>query len=149
MKKNFYKDYTKSSEYFQSDEKSIEDEIKNVEKSKKYIIWVQEFSKKIVVVTFLVYLITSIFSALLVYWSFKSGMMSGIDTLISETNNTFREVIGGYIIKSAIENAVKIGGNYFIGISDAKLRILQSKIKEEHPNVDIDSNHNSDDDYIA
>ena len=147
MKKNFYKDYAKASEFFQTDEKSLEQEIKNVEKSKKYIIWVQEFSKKIVVVTFLLYLATSIFSALLVYWSFKAGMISGIDTLITETNNTFRDVIGGYIIKSAIENAVKIGGNYFVGISDAKLKILQSKIREEHPDANIEEVSN-DDEYM-
>ena len=35
-----------------------------------------------------------------------------IDTFISEVHCTFRDVIGGYIVKAAAENVFKIGGSY-------------------------------------
>ena len=73
--------------------------------------------------------------------------MSGIDTLIAENNSTFREIVGGYIIKAAIENAVKIAGNYYIGITDGRLKALKQglvdkgfkiKTKSESPTDSID-----------
>lgn len=129
------KDYSEILDILEPSKESLSEEIKTIEKNKKYVSWIQEFSKKIVVVTFLLYFITSIFSIVLVYLSFQSGSISGIDTLIVETNNTFRDIIGGYIIKSAIENAVKIGGNYYIRMANNKLNILESKIKENYPNI--------------
>ena len=57
--------------------------------------------------------------------------MSGIDTLIAENNATFRDIVGGYIIKAAIENAVKIAGNYYIGITDARLRAMKNQLVKE------------------
>ena len=53
--------------------------------------------------------------------------MSGIDTLISEVNLTFREIVGGYIVKSAVENASKIIGNYVVGVIDAKLNAAREE----------------------
>lgn len=136
MGKKTDKNYSEILDLFEPDVKSISEEMNTIEKNKKYVTWLQEFSKKIVVVTFLLYFITSIFSIILVYLSFQSGIISGIDTLIVETNNTFRDIIGGYIIKSAIENAVKIGGNYYIGLANSKLKVLQTKIKEKYPDIE-------------
>ena len=96
------------------------------------------------------YIIVTIFSAILIYLSYGSGSVVGIDTLITEFNCTFREVVGGYIIKSAIENAVKIGGNYYVGISNAKLKMLQSKLKEKYPDItDEEESVTEDDEYIV
>lgn len=140
-----YKDYTKESEYFSDDsEELMKEEIATIEKNKKYFVWVQEFSKKIVVIAFWLYLITSVFSLVLVYLSFKEGIISGIDTLISETNATFREVVGGYIIKAGVENACKIAGNYYVGVSNAKLSMLRDKLAKNNPNVDLESNTEDD-----
>ena len=136
MGKKTDKNYSEILDLFEPDVKSISEEMNTIEKNKKYVTWLQEFSKKIVVVTFLLYFITSIFSIILVYLSFQSGIISGIDTLIVETNNTFRDIIGGYIIKSAIENAVKIGGNYYVGLANRKLKVLQTKIKEKYPDIE-------------
>lgn len=136
MGKKIDKNYSEILDLFEPDVKSISEEMNTIEKNKKYVTWLQEFSKKIVVVTFLLYFITSIFSIILVYLSFQSGIISGIDTLIVETNNTFRDIIGGYIIKSAIENAVKIGGNYYVGLANSKLKVLQTKIKEKYPDIE-------------
>lgn len=136
MGKKTDKNYSEILDLFEPDVKSISEEMNTIEKNKKYVSWVQEFSKKIVVVTFFLYFITSIFSIILVYLSFQSGIISGIDTLIVETNNTFRDIIGGYIIKSAIENAVKIGGNYYVGLANSKLKVLQTKIKEKYPDIE-------------
>ena len=123
-----YRDYAEESEFFHDDNKKLQEELNAVEKQKNYVIWIQEFSKVIVIATFILYIITCIFSALVVFISFKSGYVTGIDSLISETNNTFRDIVGGYIIKSAVENAIKIGGNYYIGIADAKLNIMREQM---------------------
>ena len=59
-----------------------------------------------------------------------------LDTLISESNLTFREVIGGYIIKAATENAIKIAGSiaekYIEFIANKKYKV------EEEDDFDID-----------
>lgn len=96
--------------------KKIED-IKTVEentlkKSMGFMSWVQEFSKKIVAVTFLLFLAANIFVMVLMFLEYYSSGMepSGLDTLLSEVHTTFRDVIGGYIIKAATENVLKIGG---------------------------------------
>ena len=96
--------------------KKIED-IKTVEentlkKSIGFMSWVQEFSKKIVAVTFLLFLAANIFVMVLMFLEYYSSGMepSGLDTLLSEIHTTFRDVIGGYIIKAATENVLKIGG---------------------------------------
>ena len=96
--------------------KKIED-IKTVEentlkKSIGFMSWVQEFSKKIVAVTFLLFLAANIFVMVLMFLEYYSSGMepSGLDTLLSEVHTTFRDVIGGYIIKAATENVLKIGG---------------------------------------
>ena len=96
--------------------KKIED-IKTVEentlkKSIGFMSWVQEFSKKIVAVTFLLFLVANIFVMVLMFLEYYSSGMepSGLDTLLSEVHTTFRDVIGGYIIKAATENVLKIGG---------------------------------------
>lgn len=159
MKKEIYKDYTKASKYFKDDnEELLQEEINTVESNKKYFVWVQSFSKKVVIITFAVYIIYSILSAIMVYLTFKDGSTYGLDTMISEINLTFREVVGAYIVKSGVENACKIAGNYFVGISDARLEILRRKyddtfgtndrkekpVEDEEPQDDITSEVSDD-----
>lgn len=93
-----------------------------VDDSKAFFHWLQEFSKKIVTVTFIIFVIVNIYILIMVYLSFlNSGDVLYLDTLITETNETFRNVIGGYIIKAATENIIKIGGSYVKDILDKKL----------------------------
>lgn len=74
--------------------------------------WLWEFSKKIIVGLFIIYVITYIFSYALILLSAKCGWnISYLDTLITETNSTFKIIIGGYLIKSMTENVFKIKNN--------------------------------------
>ena len=71
--------------------------------------WLWEFSKKIVVGLFVIYVLTYLFSWILILLSGIYGWnVTFLDTLISETNSTFKIVIGGYLIKSMAENVIKI-----------------------------------------
>ena len=122
------KDYVKEAEYFS--EKDIQTDIKSVEKTKKTVIWMQEFSKRVVTVIFLIYVAVTIFTFFMIYLSMKvTGDASMVSLLLTETNSTFRDVVGGYIIKAAVENAFKIGGNYYVGAADAKLKALKERLK--------------------
>ena len=117
------KNYAEESEFFTDDNDALKNATEEIEKNKKYISWVQEFSKKIVVIVFILYIAMSIISLALVI---STG--APVDTIITEINTTFREVVGGYIIKAAIENAVKIGGNYYVGVADAKLTAMKKRM---------------------
>ena len=57
------------------------------------VSWLWEFSKKVVWTVTLLYIVSFVFA---------------ITTLITESNETFRVVVGGYLIKAGIENACKI-----------------------------------------
>ena len=124
---------------------NLQEDAKKLEKSKNFFTWVQEFSKKVIVIVFGMYIITTIFSLILVYLSWQSGMISGIDTLITETNQTLRDIVGGYLVKAGVENAVKIGGSYFVTVTDAKLKETYGKIKSETIENDDPYNSNNDD----
>lgn len=88
-----------------STENMINDSINN---SNKFFNWVQSFTKKIVTVTFLLFVIFQIFNLILIYMEYRNGELMYLDTFITESNETFRVVIGGYIVKAACENTVKI-----------------------------------------
>lgn len=95
-----------------------------ITKQRKFMRWIQEFSKKIVVVFFITYLIIL---AILVLVIVKIGGRSGIDTMTTEINETFRVVIGGYIIKAAVENAIKIGSQAVLDKIDAKSKVKKAE----------------------
>lgn len=137
--KSRYKDYKKSSEYFTDKDSFLSKDVERTEKQKEFIVWVQEFSKKIVVIAFIIYIINNAASLIAIYISIMQGNIYGLDTFISESNQTFREVVGGYIIKSAVENAFKIAGNYFIGICDARLKVLKTDLEKDN----IDSSNST------
>lgn len=86
-----------------------ENELSN--KSLSFFGWIQEFSKKIVSITFVIFVVINLFVLAAITISyFNSGDLLYLETLLTEIHQTFRDVIGGYIIKSATENAIKIGG---------------------------------------
>ena len=99
-------------------------ESSEITKQRKFMRWIQEFSKKIVVVFFITYLIIL---AILVLVIVKIGGSAGIDTMTTEINETFRVVIGGYIIKAAVENAIKIGSQEAVDKIDAKSKVKKAE----------------------
>lgn len=87
---------------------------KTLNKQIEMLNWLQEFSKKIVAVTFVIFVIVHLYILVLFAISFfTTGDLEDVTTLLSETHITFRQVIGGYIIKSACENVPKVVGGIF------------------------------------
>ena len=83
----------------------------SVKKSLEFMSWIQEFSKKVVVITFMIFIIANLFFfGVITFEFYTTSELIGIEIFISEMHSTFRDVIGGYLIKSAIENSIKIGG---------------------------------------
>jgi hypothetical protein len=143
------KDFGESSKYYTDQYKDamkdIEKEKEAIEKSKKTIMWIQEFSKKVTTAIFISYLAVTIFSCVMIYLSMKAtGVTTGLEIMISEINTTFRDVVGGYLIKAGIENAVKIGGNYYVGVADAKLKALRERLQLSN---DCDDNFDTAEDF--
>ena len=108
--------------------KSYEDDLKDIEKTKKNFLWVQEFSKKIIVATFLIYLVYNAISMLILLHSACCGTITGFETLTTEINETFRLIVGGYLVKAGLENITKIGGSYYDNVNKIKL----AKLREEN-----------------
>ena len=87
----------------------VEDSVKEYS---KFFTWIQEFTKKIVVITFILFVISQIFSIIMILVAYiQTKQLLYMDTFITESHTTFREVIGGYIVKAAVENAIKISGS--------------------------------------
>ena len=94
--------------------------------------WLWEFSKKIVVGLFVIYVLTYLFSWTLILLSGMYGWnITFLDTLISETNSTFNVVIGGYLIKSMAENVIKIKNTTSTTSSD-------DEVVDENETIDED-----------
>lgn len=71
--------------------------------------WLWEFSKRVVVVMAALYFISFIYAMVTCCWAVSlAADTTALSTLITETNETFRVVIGGYLIKAGVENATKI-----------------------------------------
>lgn len=124
-KKEPYKDYTVE-DFSDSSEQQLLEDIKKNQEASNYITWIQSFSKKIVSITFVMYLIITVVVLAILIINTKAGN-GDISNVYSEINETFRVVIGGYLIKAGIENAFKISGNYLVGISGTRLKLLQKK----------------------
>ena len=74
--------------------------------------WVQEFSKKIVTITFAIFVVIHIYILIIFAIEyFTNGNVEDVTTLLSEMHTTFREVIGAYFLKAAVENGPKVVGS--------------------------------------
>ena len=107
-KKNTTADYSEKAQQHELAAGNLE-----INKSgRKFFQWIQEFSKKIVTITFVIFVIINIYSLVLVTFSyFTTYDLTTLSVLLTETHTTFRDVIGGYIIKAAAENSIKIIGS--------------------------------------
>ena len=113
-------------------EKVSEKEI--AEKRLKFFNWIQEFSKKIVVISFFIYIIMDIISLIMVICAYiQTGDLMYIDTIIIEANQTFRDVIGGYILKAATENISKGICMILEKFLDIKTSNVDNIVDEEDP----------------
>jgi hypothetical protein len=130
------------------EEKTVDETVESaMKKSAGFFSWVQEFSKKIVAVTFLIFVVVNIFimvMAVLVYYR-SGGEVVSLDTLLSEVHTTFRDVIGGYIIKAATENVLKIGGGIFEKYLGNKIEQKQMDIDNSFGGGDFDCSDGTDD----
>lgn len=73
--------------------------------SNSILNWLWEFSKKVVIFVTLCYFIHCVYITIMINIVPDSSVLT---TLVNETNETFRVIIGGYLLKSGLENAVKI-----------------------------------------
>lgn len=78
-------------------------------KEKAPLLWIWEFSKKVVVTTTFLYFASFIYALLVCYKAIiLTGDTTAVGTLITESNETFRVVVGGYLVKAGVENGCKI-----------------------------------------
>jgi len=92
-------------------EVDISDEVKAavVKRHTKFFDWTVSYTKKIVQVSFTLFVFVNIYilgMISLVYW--REGSVLYLDLLLNRVYDMFINVIGGYIIKSATENSIKI-----------------------------------------
>ena len=76
---------------------------------KKTYNWLIEFSKKVVVGIFIIYIANYIICWTLSFLSGLNGWsIQHIDTFITSTNETTQIVLGGYLFKAMAENIIKV-----------------------------------------
>lgn len=81
---------------------------KRRKRKKSMTNWILEFSKKVVAICALLYVITELFSMIAI-WHFTDT--TALSTLISETSEVLRMGVFGYMVKAGIENWQKIKKN--------------------------------------
>ena len=115
---------------------------KAVDKNFKFFNWTISFTKNVGQVAFIIFVIANVFIMGMITWNFvRSGELYSIDTYINEVFNMFITVIGGYIIKSATENSIKISFSVISDYLDKKLNIERENLPEPS---DADSNEYTD-----
>lgn len=123
-----------------------------VESSTSFFKWTQEFTKKIVTIAFIIFVLVNVFVLAILLLSYlTTGELQYLDILISESNQTFRDVIGGYIIKAATENIVKISGSIIDRLLDIKYKSNKDDKEIEVNNSELfnESEYTEADDPLA
>ncbi len=117
--------------------------------------WLLEFSKKVVFWCFILYVISMIYIMVLLYLHYLNGETSGFELFISETNTTFKLVVGSYVLKAMLENVIKIGGSKYKDLVEIKHKLYKEVISKETgvdlsdikmDNTDITNNDNIEED---
>lgn len=108
--------------------------------------WVQEFSKKIITITFYIFVAINIYVLVLIWMAYKnSGDILFLDTLITESHLTFREVIGGYFIKAMTENAIKITGSIINAYLKHKMKTDYNITVTDEDTIEVDESEDDPD----
>lgn len=114
-----------------------------IQKQIKFMSWIQEFTKKIVTITFLIFILSNIFYLVMILAQFSTTTsITYIDTFITEMHQTFRDVIGGYIVKAAAENVIKIGGGYLIRYMEAKAQVDIERMRLRYKDIPSEPQEN-------
>ena len=117
---------------------------KHNEKASHAFDWLIEFSKKVVFGSFIVYLISTLVIITILFLNYLHGDTTGFELFITETNDTFKVVVGGYVIKAALENVIKIGGAKYQDLIKIKHRLYKTIMTKntgvDFINSDKDSN---------
>ena len=80
------------------------------------LYWIWEFSKKVVLITAALYFVSFVYAMLMCYKAMAVVMdTTALSTLVTEANETFRVVVGGYMVKAGVENAAKIITSNMLG----------------------------------
>lgn len=132
---------------FKKEEKEEKGLIKTKEKDKsiretvKFFDWQLSFTKTCVQIAFIIFVLANIYILTLMSINFyMSNEIALLDTYINNVFSMFVDVIGGYIIKSATENSLKIVMSVF---SDYVERKYHTPLIQE----DNDDNYNIDEEY--
>lgn len=96
-----------------------------------FMSWLQSFTKKIVTVFSILYVLIIIVLVSMLGIQLHAGFSDGLSTMITEINETFRVVIGGYLIKATIENGFKITGSFLCGINKSKIDAMLDNSSDE------------------
>ena len=72
------------------------------DKSQGFILWSVEFSKRLIIILSVAFLIFLIYSMVVPFFGITIS-----DTLTEELSNVFKVTVGAYLIKSVIENVFR------------------------------------------
>ena len=80
----------------------------NKKQVKNMLAWTLSFTKKVVTLVTVAWIIQMIYSAILIFYAVKTqGDFSFLDTFISDNGESFRLIVGVNIISKTIENVFK------------------------------------------
>lgn len=108
-----------------------------------HVDWVQSFTKKVIIALFVIYILSDIYGLIMSIVLYLQTMdPSLISSIISETNITFRDIVGAYILKSLGENISKGVGAIFEYVISHKYpkkdKTPEEIINEDDPLADAD-----------
>lgn len=112
-----------------------------------FLSWLQSFTKRVVTAFSTLYLCVVIVLIIMLFVQLKNGYTDGITTMISEINETFRVVIGGYLIKAGVENGFKITGSFLANINKAKLEAMNVTPESSDELLNTSAGETDDPDY--
>lgn len=108
----------------------------------KFLGWLQSFTKKVVSIFSVLYILVIIVMVAMIAYQIRNGMADSLPTMITELNETFRVVIGGYLIKAGVENGFKITGTLLSNLNMQKLNAQGPVVSEDDSSVSDDYDNN-------
>lgn len=115
-----------------------DDKNKSIGTSFTFFNWTLSFTKNVVQVAFILFVIANLFIMGMIVWhNLRTGELYSMDTYIDRVYEMFIAVIGGYIIKSAVENSIRISFSVINDYLEKKLQIQIDRENTETLDVDI------------
>ena len=108
---------------------------KNIFNNEKSFNWMWEFSKRVVVAIFIIYIVNYILCwGAAVLCGMFAWSIPYIDTFVTATNETTQIVLGGYLIKSMAENVIKTKNK-----KDNKVKVVEESLSDNEDELNDDS----------